>query len=80
MLDWGADPTLGNVIGKSTLTLLKRDRNSGKRRVQAPVTEHDILEEIKEIWKNKGGFTDYLKDLKPQYELSRIIDRLVMWV
>lgn len=68
LLEWGADPTILADGEQNTLKILASDRNmrAGTDPLR-PVTEDDILEEIKDIWaggKYPGGFTEYLKGLK----------------
>ncbi|KFY37903.1 hypothetical protein V495_06869 [Pseudogymnoascus sp. VKM F-4514 (FW-929)] len=71
LLEWGADPTIITNKGESTLKILAtvRDMRAGTDPLH-PVTEDDILKEIKDIWAQgecPGGFTEYLKGVKGQY-------------
>jgi hypothetical protein len=68
LLQWGADPTIVNLMGESTLKLLKRSRNIKNEKSGLPlVTEDDIMNDINRIREDGGGFAYYMKDLKPQY-------------
>ncbi|KFY35817.1 hypothetical protein V494_05576 [Pseudogymnoascus sp. VKM F-4513 (FW-928)] len=79
LLEWGADPTIIIDEGYSALTLLTRVRNKGAGTGPLrPVTEDDILKEIKDIWargKYPGGFTKYLNGLEGQYIKPENVDR-----
>jgi hypothetical protein len=78
LLEWGADPTIVNGMGESTLKVLARDRNIRLRAKPAiAVTEHDILREITDIraqGKESGGFAEYLERLKAQYIFITDVD------
>lgn len=75
LLEWGADPTVVNGMGESTLKLLKQYRNFNVEKTGKPlVTEDDILNDIKRIREGGGGFAYYLKDLKPQYVLAMSVE------
>jgi hypothetical protein len=75
LLEWGADPTIVNGMGESTLKLLKRSRNLEARKKGKPlVTEDDILDDIKRIQAAGGSFTNYIKDEKPQYVIAMSIE------
>jgi ankyrin repeat protein len=75
LLEWGADPTIMNGMGESTLKLLKRARNFRAAQRRYPlVTENDVLNDIQTTQAADGGFAYYLKDLAPQYELAMSIE------
>ena len=75
LLEWGADPTIVTKMGESTFKLLARFRNVKAEQMGEPVvTGDDVLNDIRRLRSAGNGFSNYLKDLKPQYVLAIAIE------
>jgi hypothetical protein len=79
LLEWGADPTVVNLDGESSISLIAHHRNGLMAKDDGSlILPSDILLEIQAIWKRGaegGSFENYLSGLRELYVYIYEIDK-----